>query len=125
MNKRSGNEFKKWSEREDTWLARRYDYDVDFEVGDMTTTVYPVGGGMEDWAYGAGWDRAKDATLSKCTPQTYLLSEKENKVSFKDSAHIRTAIYLIETSMNKLPRDYTLGCRYEQRSTNRTHISVL
>lgn len=25
-------------------------------LGDMTSTVYPVGGGMEDWAYGAGWD---------------------------------------------------------------------
>lgn len=28
-------------------------------LGDMTSTVYPVGGGMEDWAYGAGWDNKK------------------------------------------------------------------
>lgn len=25
-------------------------------VGDMSSTVYPVNGGMEDWAYAAGWD---------------------------------------------------------------------
>jgi len=37
----------------------------------MTSTVYPVGGGMEDWAYGAGWDnKVADAGFNKCTPRT-------------------------------------------------------
>ena len=30
----------------------------------MTSVVYPVGGGLEDWAYGAGWDTGfKDAAI--------------------------------------------------------------
>jgi hypothetical protein len=30
----------------------------------MTSVVYPVGGGLEDWAYGAGWDtEVKDAAI--------------------------------------------------------------
>ena len=27
-----------------------------YVLGDMSSTVYPVGGGLEDWAYGAAWD---------------------------------------------------------------------
>jgi hypothetical protein len=42
----------------------------------MSSTVYPVGGGLEDWAYGAGWDnRDPDATLSSCTPRSYPLED--------------------------------------------------
>ena len=37
-------------------------------LGDMTSTVYPVGGGMEDWGYGAGWDTATNAGFYKCVP---------------------------------------------------------
>ena len=29
----------------------------------MTSTVYAVGGGFEDWAYGGGWDLARDAAM--------------------------------------------------------------
>mmetsp|Transcript_11442 Transcript_11442/g.11452 ORF Transcript_11442/g.11452 Transcript_11442/m.11452 type:complete len:178 (+) Transcript_11442:457-990(+) len=43
-------------------------YIDDFELGDMTTVVYPVNGGLEDWAYGAGWDEGSDATVHECTP---------------------------------------------------------
>lgn len=40
-------------------------------LGDMTSTVYPVGGGMEDWGYGAGWDKnGKTAAFDKCYPKT-------------------------------------------------------
>ena len=28
----------------------------EYIVGDMTTTVYPVRGGVEDWAYAASFD---------------------------------------------------------------------
>ena len=34
----------------------------------MTSTVYAVGGGFEDWAYGGGWDLARDASMQACTP---------------------------------------------------------
>jgi len=30
----------------------------------MADIVYPVGGGLEDWAYGAGWDKEKGAAVS-------------------------------------------------------------
>ena len=39
-----------------------------YELGDSTSTVYPVGGSFEDWAYAAGWDFGYDATLDSCTP---------------------------------------------------------
>jgi len=34
----------------------------------MSKTIYPVGGGMEDWGYAASWDHYDDATLEICTP---------------------------------------------------------
>ncbi len=37
----------------------------------MTSVVYPVGGGLEDWAYGAGWDNSQGAAIDICTPKTY------------------------------------------------------
>lgn len=40
-------------------------------LGDMTTTVYPVGGSFEDWAYAAGWDSDLGAAFKKCTAMTY------------------------------------------------------
>ena len=48
-------------------------------LGDMTSTVYPVGGGMEDWGYGAGWDnsRGSDAGFDKCLPQTKPMLENK------------------------------------------------
>ncbi len=40
----------------------------DYILGDMSETVYPVNGGLEDWAYGAGWDTDRNPTLSECKP---------------------------------------------------------
>jgi len=32
-------------------------YAIDeYVFGDISSTIYPVNGGLEDWAYGAGWD---------------------------------------------------------------------
>ena len=43
----------------------------------MSKMVYPVGGGMEDWAYGASWDNEDEkATVERCFPQTYDLTGK-------------------------------------------------
>ena len=52
-------------------LAARQTIDK-YILGDMTSTVYPVGGGMEDWGYGGGWDNlpGTDAGFEKCEPQT-------------------------------------------------------
>lgn len=74
----------------------------------MTSVVYPVGGGLEDWAYAAGWDKAPGASLSECIPRTYPLPEN----FFNDSTdHISTAIYLIEMDDSKNPREDTYGAR--------------
>ena len=33
------------------------EYSIDkYIVGDISKTIYPVNGGLEDWAYGASWD---------------------------------------------------------------------
>jgi hypothetical protein len=42
-------------------------------LGDMSSTVYPVGGGMEDWAYAASWDQEPGATVAQCKPDYYPL----------------------------------------------------
>ena len=34
----------------------------------MTSTVYPVGGSFEDWAYAAGWDIGRNAGFETCHP---------------------------------------------------------
>jgi hypothetical protein len=67
----------------------------------MSSTVYPVRGGMEDWAYGAGWDYNDDqsATINFCKPKTYAL--KNVHMSKEDYQHIRTAMYLLETADKK------------------------
>jgi hypothetical protein len=79
-------------------------------MGDMTSVVYPVGGGMEDWAYGAGWDTQQSkAAIQSCDPQTYPLDKDFfTKTSL---SHIATAIYLIEMDDNKNPPESAYGSR--------------
>ena len=51
----------------------------------MSSTVYPVHGGLEDWAYAAGWDNIEEeSTLAKCEPMTYRLEDEFNSMSYKD-----------------------------------------
>lgn len=80
-----------------------------YVLGDMASTVYPVRGGMEDWAYGAGWDYADQATNVQCEPVTYEL--KNVNVSQQAMKNVRSAMYLIETDDNKIPPEFTLGGR--------------
>lgn len=47
---------------------------TDYVLGDMSSTVYPVNGGLEDWAYGASWDTQGGGTVDNCDPKTYPLS---------------------------------------------------
>jgi hypothetical protein len=78
-----------------------------YPYGDMTSVVYPVGGGLEDWAYGAGWDTAPEAALKQCSPKTYPLEEN----FFGSQDHIATAIYLIEMDDQKSPPEGSYGSR--------------
>lgn len=77
----------------------------------MSKTVYPVGGGLEDWGYGAGWDNHDDdATLGKCSPKTYKLAPSIN-MSKEAQKNVKSLIYLVETDNHKSPPEWTLGGR--------------
>ena len=86
-----------------------------FVLGDMTSTVYPVGGSMEDWAYGAGFDTEEDAGFDKCFPTT--LPELEDSF-FESQENVRCAVYLIETSNSKDPTEASYGGREIFRDTD-------
>ena len=82
----------------------------EYLLGDMSSTVNPVRGGLEDWAYAAAWDQEPNATVAKCSPKTYPL-ESSIKMSFEDQKSIRAMIYLIEMDYHKKPPEWTLGGR--------------
>ena len=83
-------------------------YIKEYILGDMTSTVYPVGGGMEDWGYGAAWDTVTNAGMAYCTPQTQPTLEDS---FFESQENIRSAVYLIETDDQKNPLDVYYGSR--------------
>ena len=89
----------------------------EYGVGNMSHMVYPVGGGMEDWGYGASWDN-KDpkATVERCFPYTYDLTGKLYHMSFDQQSKVRSLIYLVETHMTKQPPAWTLGGRYSSET---------
>lgn len=59
------------------------------KVGTMNDVVYPVHGGLEDWAYGGGWDK-----------QGQSICGVKN---FNNSEGLKQAFFLLETSDNKNP----------------------
>ena len=74
----------------------------------MTSTVYPVGGGMEDWGYGGGWDNKTDAGFNQCRPQTKPALPDS---FFESQEQVRAAVYLIEADNFKDPAESTFGAR--------------
>jgi len=90
-------------------VASKSRHTEEYILGTMTETVYEVRGGMEDWAYGAGWETS--ATQS-CTPTTYngYSSDKTNYSEHHPEA-LKTLMYLIETSTQKTPSSKDLGTK--------------
>lgn len=80
---------------------KRYNY------GRLNDNVYPVNGGMEDWAYGAAWET--EAVGQGCTPTTFGGYSKQKTVY--DDASIRVVNILVETSDSKSPQDSTFGTK--------------
>lgn len=78
-------------------------YESKYPVGNMGKLVYPVHGGMEDWAYGASWS----GLAVQCRPETLGGYAPEKTVYSKGSNRIVT--YLVETAMQKKPAEETLG----------------
>lgn len=75
-----------------------------YRYGTMNQVVYPVRGGMEDWAYGASWDTEHTAP---CTPTTFD-GYDANKTIYGNATH-RTFNILVEASDHKTPPHNQLG----------------
>lgn len=80
-----------------------------YPVGTMGALVYPVGGGMEDWAYGASWSarHGEEPAAVVCKPST-LGGYPAEKTTVGNSTN-RCVTYLIETAQEKMPPETTLG----------------
>jgi len=65
----------------------------------MNDLVYPVRGGMEDWAYAGSWDPER---VVQCQPETYDGYDAEKTVY--DESTLRVFNMLVETSNSKEPK---------------------
>lgn len=75
-----------------------------YEFGPMNDLVYPVRGGMEDWAYAGSWDPDR---VIQCQPATYGGYPAE-KTTY-DGSTLRVFNMLVETSNQKIPNQEALG----------------
>lgn len=75
-----------------------------YKYGDMNSQVYPVQGGMEDWAYAGSWDPDR---VIQCQPTTFGGYDAQ-KTTY-GPATLRTFNMLVESSDYKIPPDNTLG----------------
>lgn len=75
----------------------------------MNGVVYPVTGGMEDWAYSGSWEGAPIIT-QPCKPKTYGGYDKEKTLydkNYRDS--LKSIMFLLEVSHEKIPEQKFLG----------------
>jgi hypothetical protein len=79
----------------------------------MNDYVYPVNGGMEDWAYGASWDTER---VVQCTPDTFGGYPAE-KTTY-DNSTLRVFNMLVECSNSKIPRASSLGSAVDLMNRN-------
>jgi hypothetical protein len=70
----------------------------------MNDLVYPVNGGMEDWAYAGSWD--PDLVI-QCKPDTF--NGYPTSQTRYDNSTLRVFNMLVETSNHKTPYQYELG----------------
>ena len=76
----------------------------------LNPLVYPVKGGMEDWAYAASFDTT--GYNVPCQPAEYGGYPKEMTVYGTDQ--LRTFNFLVETADDKTPEETMLGLRLSQ-----------
>lgn len=72
-----------------------------YKTGTMNELVYPVKGGMEDWAYAGSWDSSR---VIPCQPNTFDGYPQE-KTIYNEST-LRAFNMLIETSDRKIPQSH-------------------
>ena len=95
-----------------------------YGIGDMTSTVYPLDGALEDWAYG-GWekyelyDKNKINPIKTCKPDSFNSNynmlwnlsyyNSDYNLSFNYDYKLRCLIYLAEASSRKIPKEEQYG----------------
>lgn len=87
-------------------------------TGDMSSVVYPVNGGMEDWAYAGSWEGVPVIT-EPCTPTTYTNYKPDKTIyskNYKDA--LKSIMFLLEISHDKTPTIDKLGRRSEKNQDN-------
>jgi len=72
--------------------------------GRINDILYPVKGGMEDWAYAASWETRKH-TVPQCTGDSNYPSTRTQY----GIDELRVFNFLVETSNQKTPSESTLG----------------
>jgi len=79
----------------------------------MNPLVYPVKGGMEDWAYASSWDKTP-GWVNPCTPKTYteMGVYPKSKTTYTTDM-LRTLNLLIETNSAKTPNQNILGAVHQ------------
>lgn len=75
-----------------------------YAYGNMNDLVYPVRGGMEDWAYAASWDVDR---VIQCEPKTFGGYPADKTVY--GSSTLRVFNMLVESSNRKIPPPEMLG----------------
>lgn len=76
-----------------------------YPIGTLNKVVYPVKGGMEDWAYTGSWD--KDM-VKPCNPDTYIndnIQQYPIEKTIYNNAQLRAFNFLIEASDDKIPKN--------------------
>ena len=82
-----------------------------YETGDMNTVVYPVKGGMEDWAYSASWE-GNPIINTPCTPKTYNEYPADRTTYDEEKIDgMRSIMFLLEVSNSKNPSSNQLGAQ--------------
>lgn len=75
----------------------------------MSSVVYPVRGGMEDWAYSGSWEGYPIIT-QPCEPHTYNGYNPKKTLYqkyYKDA--LKSIMFLLEISHSKFPEQMSLG----------------
>ena len=79
-----------------------------YPAGRLNSLVYPVAGGMEDWAYAAGWDHG---AVRPCTPTSFG-GYPASRTDYANNGHaeaLRAYNILVETWDRKRPYESELG----------------
>ena len=80
-------------------FAGGFDNTPPYNHASMNDKVYPVRGGMEDWAYAGSWDHDR---VVQCNPGTYGGYPIER--TMYENGTLRCLNMLVETSDNKIPK---------------------